>query len=84
MYPPVTCRCGYPLGDKYATYRKILAKRQDQAKSIIPGLYNSSPIDVVIGDVLDKLHITSLCCRTCIISHTNFYELKMGVFITDE
>ena len=84
MYPPVTCRCGYPIGDKYVTFRKILAQRQGECKKIASIYYNSLPVDTSVGDVLDKLHIKSLCCRTCIISHTNFYELKMGLFISDE
>ena len=69
--------CGYLLADKYDIYIKA---RDNKIKSKYGENVNMKKLDldpefeVLTNDILDALNITSICCRTHMITLTEFKD----------
>lgn len=63
MYPYIVCFCGRPLGHLYNAF---LAMCRDHARS--------SRANEPVGYILDQLNIMKLCCRTRMLTQTQFKD----------
>lgn len=78
MLIPVKCfTCGNVIGNKYLYYQEEVLKLRTES-SIPPDkiqyLDESDKLDKTIeGNVLDKLHLTNVCCRRHFLTHVNIF-----------
>ena len=81
MLPYIVCLgCGYPLGDIAPLYKHIQKTRVEQElikKNILPhNALGSANMEVKMGDVLDALCLTKMCCRihlSTVLDYKNYY-----------
>lgn len=75
MYPKIACpHCGYMLGDSYVIYTRILLAHI-AASGRTPDKWNALPTNFCMGDVLNALHVTKICCRSTILTQVNLSNL---------
>ena len=69
---PVCTACGCALGHVYPAYYRILTKRIKDTLDKHRYSYQDQwdNIETDMGDVLDKLCVMNLCCRTRMMSHS--------------
>lgn len=81
MYPPIVCVCGNSLGDVYDEYeaRKVeeVLKFYDSlgVDYIDPTYMHLARDGVMMGKVLDELHITTECCRSRLLTNVLISEM---------
>lgn len=66
--PPCCLSCGLPIGDVSEIFSKILAERLIEKYG---NVYTSKILTrdyPPMGDILDKLEVTQLCCRAHIMT----------------
>ena len=67
------CNCQRPLGAFYPIFDRIYELRKTALLSkegMLPGNFTSlEDRSIDMGDVLDMLKITSMCCRSKMLSH---------------
>lgn len=84
MLCPVLCTCGKSLAAYYAAFRKI---RTEEMKKILQThsaknvtdiksgmIAVSDDLNPMLGEFLDKMHITRECCRQIMITHVDFKD----------
>ncbi len=62
------CSCKTVIGHIYPLYRAIYIKRLGKLAET-SGYVDTTSEKIVMGDVLDKLGIHRLCCRSRILGH---------------
>jgi DNA-directed RNA polymerase subunit N (RpoN/RPB10) len=75
MIIPIKCpTCGEILGDKYEYYlREVRTRKIAKGISLDKTKYFSAEntTKTIEGDVLDELHLLSVCCRRVILTHVD-------------
>lgn len=80
MFPYVTCWCGRSLGDLFPLYTEMKRRKYEEYNkkhgvNIKPTRVPiSSDVRVDVGDILDKLHVHTDCCRARLISQIEYKE----------
>ena len=80
MYPYIVCFCGRSLGDIYDVYKQMRLNKYkkeygEAASTMDPHLMTLSNVaEVVVDDILNKLHLKTICCRARMISQVEFKE----------
>ena len=77
IIPPVCISCQSNIGDKYPIFTEI---RKDRIESICEKEgykpYDSGALEgIEMGDVLDKLFITNICCRKSMLGFVSTISL---------
>ena len=86
MIIPVRCfTCGKVLGDKWNTYKKLLAKKNVDNKK---NKYTINDITITSKDdplkhfdnnhqdkILNKMNITKMCCRRHMLTHVDLIDI---------
>jgi DNA-directed RNA polymerase subunit N (RpoN/RPB10) len=77
MLPLIICHsCGMPLGDVHNIFKLLEEdrKREYVAKTgIDPDMLSvADRCDIAFGDILDKLQIINMCCRTLMFTNMEY------------
>ena len=74
MLCPVRCfTCGRVLADKYLYFDRKRAERLVALKITTPELYDAR--SVAMGEVLDQLGLTLLCCRSTLLTTVDLTDV---------
>jgi DNA-directed RNA polymerase subunit N (RpoN/RPB10) len=74
MIIPVRCwTCGKVLGNKYETYKKLVAEDKSTNDETIINVTNVKK--TAEGKALDKLGIKRYCCRNVMLSHVELIDI---------
>ncbi len=71
-YPPCCVSCGTAISHVAGVYMRIKNKRSVnniEKKGLRSKDLASYTKDIAMGDVLDKLGITNMCCRVAVMTH---------------
>lgn len=80
IIPPRCFTCGKPLADKWIPFIKIVNDTKNKSDEPLKmneldikfiNTNSITPDKSVVGDVLDKLDLKDLCCRTIMLSNVH-------------
>lgn len=77
MLPLIICHtCGMPIGDLHSIFKELEEKRKMeyiQKTGIDPDMISvSDRCTIVYGDILDRLQVINMCCRTLMFTNMEY------------
>lgn len=78
MIIPIRCiTCGHVLADKWERYKAELEKlRASQEKAVNKDESTKVLFDKIrVGEILDKLELTNMCCRRVFLGHVDLIDI---------
>lgn len=74
MFPFIVCFCGRSIGDLYDAFKHMRQKiYMEKLAGIAPEMVAITEVeDVSLKEVLDQLGLHMTCCRTHILTQTEF------------
>ena len=84
MIIPVRCfTCHKVLGNKWKYYKRKVQEHEDKIKNskfskeniVIEDKNEIYFNETYLGDILDELHITKICCRRHMLGHVDIIDL---------